>query len=89
MTKLNARRLKQGGTEPFASPPDNGTAPSLAEGSEAARIWATTRVDYEPNTELHREEEKGATEAVTSLAPSCRRGWHNEPIAAALRCDPR
>jgi hypothetical protein len=60
MTKLNSRRRKQDGTAPSASPPDDGTAPLSAEGSGAAPIWATGRVDQAPETVLHRVE-AGAT----------------------------
>ena len=62
MTSLNARRRKQDGTAPSASPPDDGTAPFSAEGSEAAPTWDTGRVDREPNTVLHREERNGREE---------------------------
>jgi hypothetical protein len=55
MTRLNAKRRKQDGTEPPASPPDHGTAPLLAEGSEAAPIWATARVDQAAETVRHQD----------------------------------
>jgi hypothetical protein len=74
MTDINAKRRRRDSAEPSPSPPGHGTAPALAEGSEAAPIWATAHVDYAPNTELHREEERGATGAVTSLAPACPAG---------------
>jgi hypothetical protein len=41
MTKLNASRQKGDGTAPTRSPPDDGTAPFLAAGSEAAPTLAT------------------------------------------------
>jgi hypothetical protein len=45
MTALNARRRKRDGPETSVSSPERGIAPLLAEGSEAARTWATARVD--------------------------------------------
>jgi hypothetical protein len=59
MAALNARRQKGGGTAPSASPPDHGTAPFSAEGSEVAPIWDTDRVDRVPGTVLHRAERGG------------------------------
>jgi hypothetical protein len=56
MTAINARRQKGGGTAPSGSPPDDGTAPVSAEGSEAALIWGTSRVDQAPEMVLHRAE---------------------------------
>jgi len=64
MTALNARRQKGGGTAPSAIPPDNGTAPSSAAGSEAAPIWATDRVDQVPETVLHRADGGGTGQGV-------------------------
>jgi hypothetical protein len=64
MTRLNAERRKQDGTEPSASPSHDGTAPLMAEGSEAAPTWATARVDQAPETEHHRAE-GGATGKAT------------------------
>jgi hypothetical protein len=64
MTSLNARRRKQDGIESSASPPDSGTAPLLAEGSDVAPIWDTSRVDQEPKTVSHRELETRAPAAV-------------------------
>jgi hypothetical protein len=60
MTKLNASRLKRDGTAPAGSPPDDGTAPISAEGSEVAPTWDTRRVDQESKAVLHREREGGA-----------------------------
>jgi hypothetical protein len=59
ITHLNARRRKRDGAEPPASPPDHGIAPALAEGSDAAPIWTTARVDQTQEAELHREESDG------------------------------
>ena len=64
MTRLNARRRAQDGTEPSASPPDHGIAPFSAEGSEAALIWATSRVDQAPVTVLHRVDGGGTGQGV-------------------------
>ena len=55
MTNLNARRWKRDGVEPFASPPEHGIAPLLAEGSGVALTWTTARVDRYPETERYRE----------------------------------
>jgi hypothetical protein len=55
MAQINARRGKGDGAAPSTSPFEHGTAPLLGEGSEAAPIWATGRVDQEPKTVLHRE----------------------------------
>jgi hypothetical protein len=62
MTKLNASRRKRDGTPPPGSPPDDGTAPFSAEGSEAAPTWDTARFDREANTVLHRGERNGREE---------------------------
>src|SRR6516165_4339707 len=62
MTALNARRQKGDGTEPSASPSNDGIAPSPAVGSDAAPTWATGRVDRDPNTVLHRAEKNGRDE---------------------------
>ena len=73
MTKLNARRWKRDGTAPATSPPDSGTAPSSAEGSESSPTWVTARVDREPNTELHREETEGrqaSSDAQGAVVPA-------------------
>jgi len=59
MTNLNSRRRKRAGILPPGSTPDDGSAPFLAEGSEAAPIWATACVDHVPKTELHRVERDG------------------------------
>jgi hypothetical protein len=48
MLNLNARRRKKVGAEPLASPPESGTAPLLAEGSDVALIWTTGRVGSGP-----------------------------------------
>ena len=45
MTSLNARRRKQDGTEPSTSPSHDGSAPLLAEGSEATPTWDIARFD--------------------------------------------
>ena len=59
ITKLNDRRQKRKGAGPPASPPESGIAPLLAEGSEAAPIGTTARVDQDQEAELHREERDG------------------------------
>ena len=59
MTSLNARRRKQDGAEPSTSHSHDGTAPLLAEGSEATPTWDIARFDREPNTVLHRGEWNG------------------------------
>jgi hypothetical protein len=69
MTRLNARRRKQGGSESSASPPGHGTAPLLAEESEAAPIWATAPVDREAKTELHGDERQGR-DAQSGVMPA-------------------
>jgi hypothetical protein len=69
MTRLNASRRKQDGIEPAASPPNGGTAPQLAEGSEAAPIWVTAPVDREAKTELHRDERQGR-DAQSGVMPA-------------------
>jgi hypothetical protein len=69
MTRLNARRRKQDGIEPSASPPEPGTAPLLAEESEAAPIWSTAPVDREAKTELHRDERQGR-DAQSGVMPA-------------------
>ena len=71
MTKYNATRLNRDGTAPTGRPCDDGTAPLLTEGSEAAPTWDTRRADQKPNTVLHREREGRAPGAVISIAPAC------------------
>jgi hypothetical protein len=74
MTNLNSLRRKKDGIEPTGSPPDDGTAPLLAKGSEAVPTWDTSRADQESKTVLRREREGGAPGAIT--APAC-------PVAGA------
>jgi hypothetical protein len=75
MTKLNTRRRKQDGTEPSASPSDDGAAPSPAVGSGMAPTsWATGRIDRIPGTVLHRAERPSRRQS----APR----HHNEPRPA-------
>jgi hypothetical protein len=74
MTKLNARRRKQDGTEPSDRPLDSGNAPLSAEGSEVARVWATARVDQAPETERHRVDGGGSGQGTDQFP--------GEPIAA-------
>jgi hypothetical protein len=62
MTRLNARRRKQDGSEACASPSDSGIAPSSAEGSEVSPTWVTARFDRAPKSELRREESEGREE---------------------------
>jgi hypothetical protein len=54
MERINARR-KRDGAETSAKPPEYGTAPSLATGSEAALTRTTSRADRDPVTDRHRE----------------------------------
>jgi hypothetical protein len=54
MERINAGRRKRDGPETSASPPEHGTAPLLAEGSDAALTRTTSRVDRDPEPELHR-----------------------------------
>jgi hypothetical protein len=71
MTNLNAGRRKQDGTEPSTSPSHDGTAPLLAEGSEATPTWDIARFDREPNTVLHRGERNGRNpDRMTQIANS-------------------
>jgi hypothetical protein len=62
MERINARRRKQAGNESSASPPDNGTAPSSAEGAEASTTRITARFDRVPKSELHRGTSEGGEE---------------------------
>jgi len=64
MSTLNARRQKGDDTEPSASPSNDGTAPLLAEGSEVALIWGTSRVDQAPETVLDRAEGGGTGQSA-------------------------
>jgi hypothetical protein len=54
MTRINARRRK-GDRAETARPPEHGTAPFLAEGSEVAPMWATCDAELLPDTEWHRD----------------------------------
>ena len=54
MERINARR-KTGGAETASGPPENGTAPCLAEGLRVGAISATGPVDRDPETDRHRE----------------------------------
>jgi hypothetical protein len=62
MTRLNARRRRQDGNESSASPPDSGTAPSSAAGSEASPTGVTARFDRVPKSELHHGASEGRKE---------------------------
>lgn len=76
MTNLNNRRRKRDGTQPSASPPERGTAPSLAAGSGAAPIWATARVDQALDAERQRADGAPATR------PLCNSRMGHLPFAA-------
>jgi hypothetical protein len=62
ITSLNARRGKRGGAGSSASPPEHGIAPSLAEGSGVAPVWATARVDHPPEADQGRLGTQGSGE---------------------------
>jgi len=77
MGRINAGRRKRDGSETSASPPERGIAPSLAAGSDAALTRTTSRVDRDPEPELHRAKRTGGAQNDGAVAD-------NDQTAVAL-----